>query len=245
MRHPYAEALCFQAFLQNGADIEAKTVREKDANIAFRDDGGREFAWIDPRRGKQLLEPTRRTIEPWFVKRSGDLRHEGILPALLEAREGVHRCAIAQPTLGRIVRRHGLGSRTAKRCFGGLAKLTQRLERHRVGAFPELSPNPASSLLVLVIQGNNFVASLRVRQRKGRLKILAELVLTLIVQTGPSRVIGEAEQVAWTRLAQHSGYALVRAGGVAEAAPRPHPICPRHGAARRRRVGFHRGPDQN
>ena len=37
---------------------------------------------IDTWGGHQLLEPTRRAIEPWFVKRSDDLRDQAILSRL-------------------------------------------------------------------------------------------------------------------------------------------------------------------
>src|SRR6185437_15427581 len=152
MRHPYAEALRFQAFLQDGADIEAKAASEKDTGIALRGDRSREFARIDPRRGHQFLESPSRAIEPWLVKRSDDFRDEGILAALLEAREGIDRGAIAYPTLRRIVCRHGLGGRTAECCLGCCRQFAERLERDCVGAFAKLRPNPASPLLVLFIQ---------------------------------------------------------------------------------------------
>ncbi len=72
---------------------------------------------------------------------------------------------------------------------------------------------------MLVLQRDDFVASLRMRQSENPFELLAEFVFPLLVEPGPSRMIGEAEQVARTRMAQDCGDALVQAGRVAEAAP--------------------------
>jgi hypothetical protein len=55
---------------------------------------------------------------------------------------------------------------------------------------------------VLVLKRDDFVASLRMRQSENPFELLAEFVFLLIVEPGPSRMIGEAEQVASTRMAQ-------------------------------------------
>ena len=143
MRHPNAEALCLQAFLQDGPDIEAKAVREKDAGIALCGDGGRQFVRIDAGGGHQLLEPTRRAIEPWFVKRSDDFRDEGVLAALLEARERLHRRAIASPTLRRIVCRHGLCGSSAERRSWPPSPVGRAVQAPPRRGFRQAAPKPS------------------------------------------------------------------------------------------------------
>ena len=165
------------------------------------------------------MEPTRRAIEPWFVKRPHDLRDQAILNALLQAAERVHRRAVAPPALGCIVGRHSL-RRGATECgLGRLRQSAKRLKGHRVGALSKLRPNPDPALPVLIVQFFDLVAGLRVRQGKDGLEFLAEPVLLLLVESRPAGMVGEAKQVAWAGLTQHSRYALVKARCIAKAPP--------------------------
>ena len=88
-----------------------------------------------------------------------------------------------------------------------------------VGAFARVTPNPAATLSVFIVQLVDLIAHLGVRECQDALRLLAKPVLLLLIRPWPAGMVSKAQQVTWTGLAQYGRYALVKPRRIAKASP--------------------------